>query len=242
MQHNAQLLLDLGERLRQRRRERGLTQADLARLAHVSPRFLVQLEGGTANISVQRLAELCEVLDLPLAALFEGLGPGRPQRVALVGMRGAGKSSVGERLAQRLGGPLVELDQRIESLAGVPLAELFALWGEERYRQLEAQALDEVLTEPGPMVLATGGSLVTAEPTWRRVRQSARTVWLRASPERLLERVRAQGDLRPMRGRADPLGELRELLARRAPLYALAERVVDTDGLGVEGVVEAVAG
>lgn len=239
MQDTAHLLQELGERLRQRRRERGLTQAELARLAHLSPRFLVQLEGGTANISVQRLAELSAVLGLTLTELFQGLDGQRPARMALVGMRGAGKSSVGARLAARLGAPLVELDQRIEALAGVPLPELFALWGEERYRELEARALDEVLAEPGPRVLATGGSIVTAEATWRRLRESARTVWLRASPERLLDRVRAQGDLRPMAGRVDPLGELRALLDRRAPLYALAHRTIDTDGIDIDGVVAA---
>lgn len=232
------LLPTIGERLRQRRRDRGLTQADLARKAGVSARFLVQLEGGTGNISVQRLAEVCQALDLPLSTLFAGLGPAEPPRVALVGLRGAGKSTVGAALAQRLGAPLVELDQRVEEAAGMTLAELFELRGEAHYRQVEARALDRVLADPGPWVLATGGSLVTAPETWRRLRQACRTVWLRASPEAHLERVRAQGDLRPMRGRPDALAELREILADRAPLYAQADLVVDTEEGGVAGVVE----
>lgn len=232
------LLPAIGQRLRARRKARGLTQAELARLAHVSPRFLVQLEGGTGNISVQRLAEVCAVLELPLAELFAGLGPGAAQRVALVGLRGAGKSTVGAALAERLDAPLVELDQRVEEAGGMSLAEVFELWGEAHYRELEARALDVVLADDGSAVLATGGSLVTAAETWRRLRAATRTVWLRASPESHLERVRAQGDLRPMRGRADALGELRDILAARVPLYSQADLVLDTDELGVDGVVD----
>lgn len=232
------LLTALGERLRNHRKARGLTQAELARLAGVSPRFLVQVEGGTGNISVQRLAELCQALGVPLSELFAGLGPGVPPRVALVGLRGAGKSTVGAALARQLGAPLVELDQRVEEESGMSLAELFELWGEAHYRQLEGRVLDRVLAAPGPVVLATGGSLVTAPETWRRLRLSCRTAWLRASPEAHLERVRAQGDLRPMRGRADALAELRDILADRAPLYAQADLALDTEALGVPGVVE----
>lgn len=236
------LLSTIGERLRARRRDRGLTQADLARRAGVSARFLVQLEGGTGNISVQRLAEVCQVLELPLSELFAGLGPAAPPRVALVGLRGAGKSTVGAALARRLGAPLVELDQRVEEEAGMTLAELFELWGEAHFRQVEARVLERVLAASGPLVLATGGSIVTAPETWRRLRRSCRTVWLRASPEAHLERVRAQGDLRPMRGRPDALAELREILADRAPLYAQADLVVDTEGVGLPAVVERIVG
>lgn len=235
------LLPAIGARLRARRRQQGRTQAELARAAGVSTRFLVQLEGGTGNISVQRLAEVCAALDLPLAELFAGLGPGQAPSIALVGLRGAGKSSVGAALAARLDRPFVELDQRVEEAAGMTLAELFELWGEAHYRQLEARALDEVLALGQPVVLAAGGSLVTALQTWERLRLACRTVWLRASPQTHLDRVQAQGDLRPMRGRPDALAELHEILAERAPLYAQADRVVDTDALGVQAVVQELA-
>lgn len=218
----------------------GLTQAELASRASVSPRFLGQLEKGEGNISVQRLVDICGALDLSLSRLFEGIGPGRPRLLALVGLRGAGKSSVGVALASQLGVRFVELDRRVELLAGMSLGELFELRGEAHYRELEDQALDELLAEGMPTVVATGGSIVTAPDTWRRLREVARTVWLEASPAAHLERVQAQGDLRPMRGRENALGELRAILAERAPLYNLAEVSLDTDSLGIEGTVGAV--
>ncbi len=232
------LLHALGERLRGRRLALGLTQADVAERAAVSKRFLVQLEGGSGNISVQRLAGVCSELGYPLEELFRGLGPGASRSVALVGLRGAGKSTVGRALARRLGFEFVELDRRVEELAGMTLAEIFELRGEGHYRQLEHEALRALLGKPSPVVLAAGGSLPTAPEAWRLLRDRAVTVWLRASPRVHLERVRAQGDLRPMRGRPDALGELEAILAEREPLYGQAEVALDTEDLGVNGAVD----
>lgn len=237
-----QLLVLVGARLRRRRLDLDMTQASLARAAGVSPRFLVQLEKGTGNISVARLADVCAALDLPLTDLFAGLGPGGPALVALVGLRGAGKSTIGRALAGRLACRFVELDREVEALAGMGLGELFELRGEVGYRQLEAQAFDAVVAEKGPCVVATGGSIVTRPETWRRVRTLARTAWLQAPPEAHLERVRAQGDLRPMQGRPDALGELRAILAERAPLYAEADITLDTERLGLDQTVAALQG
>lgn len=235
------LLPTIGDRLRSRRLALGLTQAALSRAAGVSVRFLVQLEQGEGNISVTRLAEVCGALQLSLEALFAGLGPGAPRKVALVGLRGAGKSTVGAALAERLEAPFIELDRRVEERAGMRLGEVFELRGEAYFRSIEAAVVDEVLAEPGPAVLAAGGSLVTAASPWARLREGAYTVWLRASPESHLDRVRAQGDLRPMRGRPEPLAELRAILDERASLYAQAAMTLDTDRLGVDGVVARIA-
>lgn len=235
------LLEQVGTRLRARRNEKGMTQAALARAAGVSPRFLVQLEGGQANISVQRLAEVCAALEIPLDALFRGLGPGRPDKVALVGLRGAGKSTIGQRLAGHLGVPFIELDARVEAEAGMTLSEIFELRGEQHYRAMERAVLDAVLDEPGPAIIAAGGSIVQAVDTWRRLRESTRTIWLQASPSDHLERVRAQGDLRPMRGWANPRAALEAILAERAALYGQADRHLDTGALGIDGVVHAIA-
>ncbi len=234
------LLPTIGERLRARRLSLGLSQAAVGAAAGVSLRFLGQVEAGRGNISVTRLADVCAALDLSLAQLFAGLGPGGPAGIALVGLRGAGKSTIGARVAARRGLPFVELDKVIEARAGMSLAELIELGGEPRYRQVEVEAVAAILAGP-PVVLATGGGLVSAPATWLRLRQGARTVWLQASPESHLARVRAQGDLRPMRGRPDPLGELRSILAERAPLYAEADLHLDTDALGVDQVVERLA-
>jgi len=239
--HMDTVLTEIGARLRFRRREQDFTQAELARRAGVSPRFLVQLEGGQGNISVQRLAEVCDALDLSLSELFRGIGPGRPEKIALVGLRGAGKSTVGAALALQLGLPFVELDAEVEREAGMSLAEIFELRGEGHYRALEQSVLIATLSRPGPIVIAAGGSIVTATDSWRRLREGAETVWLQASPGSHLNRVQAQGDLRPMRGRPHALQELEAILGERAALYAQADRFLDTDALGIDGVVEALA-
>jgi len=207
----------------------------------VSPRFLLQLEKGAGNISVSRLADVCESLDLSLSDLFRGIGPGRPSKIALVGLRGAGKSTVGSELAGVLDVDFIELDALVEAEAGMSLGEIFELRGEAHFRTLEREVLERVLREPGPAVIAAGGSIVTAPETWRRLQEGARTVWLQASPASHLERVRAQGDLRPMRGRPNAQKELEAILEERSGLYAEADLHLDTDGLGVHGVVEALA-
>ncbi len=228
----ALLLRETGARLRAHRQRVGLTQAALARRAGVSVRFLVALESGQGNISLGRLWGLCEALRLPLDRLLQGLGPGGSEKIALVGLRGAGKSALGQALAGARGCPFVELDRRVEEAAGMRLPEIFELRGESHYRAVEARVLDAILDAPGPMVIATGGSLVTAPETWRALRARARTAWLKASPESHLRRVLAQGDMRPMAGRPEALRELGELWAERAPLYAAADLTVDTDTLG----------
>ncbi|HET8645472.1 MAG TPA: shikimate kinase, partial [Vicinamibacteria bacterium] len=161
--------------------------------------------------------------------------------IALLGLRGAGKSTIGRRLARRLRLPLVELDRRVEEAAGMSLPELFALHGEAYYRRLEREALARVLADGRPLVLATGGGLPASPETYAHLRAHALTVWLRAAPEDHWNRVVQQGDRRPMADHPEAMAELRRLLAAREPLYAQAAATVDTSRLGVEGAAEAVA-
>ena len=118
------------------------------------------------------------------------------------------------------------------------LGEIFEIQGEAAYREAEARVLDALLRAPGTAVIATGGSIVTAPATWRRLREGARTVWLRASPATHLARVQAQGDLRPMLGRPAALQELEAILAARAPLYAEADLTLDTEGRSPDSLAE----
>jgi XRE family aerobic/anaerobic benzoate catabolism transcriptional regulator len=221
-------LARLGGQLRQRREERGLSLAELARRSGVSRRYLTEAEGGRANLSVEVLLRVAGALGERPERLVALAAEARVERVALVGLRGAGKTTVGRLLAQELEAPFVELDQRVEELAGLSLAELFALHGPEGFRRHEAEALERVLAEGGRLVLATGGSIVQDAASFERLRATCRTVWLAAEPEEHFARVRAQGDHRPMHARPRAMEELRALLAARAPLYSRCEFSVTT--------------
>ncbi len=235
------LLSGLGQRVRDARAERGWTLKELALRAHLSVRFLVQVEAGRGNISVRKLAALAHALGLTPADLLRGPGaePGLPV-IALLGLRGAGKTTVGRRLARHLRVPFLELDRRIEEAAGLTLDEIFAMHGEEYYRRLEHEVLERVLAEDRPLVLATGGGIVTRRDAFARLRRGAFTVWLRARPEDHWNRVVQQGDRRPMADHPEAMAELRRLLAVRAPLYAEAAHTIDTSGLDADGVARAI--
>ncbi len=161
--------------------------------------------------------------------------------IALLGLRGAGKSTIGKQLAKRLGLAFVELDHAIESAAGLTLAEIFELHGESYYRRLERETLASLLTGSQGMVLATGGSLVNDRETYRLLRRRAVTVWLKARPEDHWNRVLQQGDQRPMAKNPHAMAELRALLTAREKLYGEAEHVVDTSKLDVAATVETLA-
>jgi XRE family aerobic/anaerobic benzoate catabolism transcriptional regulator len=234
-------LVAVGQRVRARREALELTQRELAARAHLSVRFLAQVEGGTGNVSLLRFAELAHALGTTAAALLHEVDqPPSGRHVALVGVRGAGKSTIGARLARKLGVPLVELDAEIERIAQLRLAQIFELHGEAYYRRLERETLRHVLAERPAAVIATGGSVVTDRETWRLLRERTHTVWLRARPEDHWSRVVAQGDRRPMKDSPHAFTELKALLAARAPLYATAAATVDTSSLDVDQATQRV--
>jgi XRE family aerobic/anaerobic benzoate catabolism transcriptional regulator len=217
----------------------------LAKSANVSERFLVQLEAGDGNISVARLEDIGQALGTSAAELLgrasrSGTAQRAPSVIALVGLRGAGKSSIGAAVAERLGVPFVELDELIVREAQMTLSTIFEIHGERYYRGIEREVLRRLLEGGKPMVIATGGSIVTDAETWGLLRSRARTIWLKATPREHWSRVVAQGDVRPMRDRPRAMNELQALLTRREPLYEMSDRVVDTEGRTPAAVVERV--
>jgi XRE family aerobic/anaerobic benzoate catabolism transcriptional regulator len=162
----------------------------------------------------------------------------RAARIALVGLRGAGKSTLGGKLAQALGVPFVELDREVEKEAGTSLAEIFALYGQDAFRRFDRRALERVLNQNDRAVIATGGSLVTDPSSYELLLERCFCVWLKALPQEHMSRVMAQGDLRPFKGRSAALEEIRKLLAERERLYARAPLALDTSGKTVRQTLQ----
>ena len=154
--------------------------------------------------------------------------------IALIGLRGAGKSTLGKILAKRIGWNFVELNKEIEAQNGLSVAEIIALYGQEGFRRMEQAALNQLLARKELMVLATGGGIVSEPLTFDLILSSFYTIWLKAEPEEHMGRVRKQGDLRPMADDRSAMAELRNILVSREPLYARASAVVDTAGLSVD--------
>ena len=177
------VLKSLGRSVRHWRRQRGYSRRELSSSSGLSARFLADLEAGRGNISLRRLDDLARALGVPLVRLLETDRTSGSPRLALVGLRGAGKSTIGPLLARRLDVPFVELDTLIEEAAGLPAAQIFEIHGESYFRRLERETLRRFLAEAGPFILATGGGLVAEPETLALLQEGTRTVWLSAAPE-----------------------------------------------------------
>src|SRR5207237_5881256 len=154
--------------------------------------------------------------------------------IALIGLRGAGKSTLGKMLAKKIGWKFVELNKEVEAQNGLSVAEIIALYGQEGFRRMEQAALGALLARQELMVLATGGGIVSEPLSFELILSSFYTIWLKAEPEEHMARVRRQGDLRPMADHRSAMAELRSILKSREPLYACASAVVDASGLSVD--------
>lgn len=154
----------------------------------------------------------------------------RTSRVALIGLRGAGKSTLGAQLAEHLGWPFIELDRRIETHADMKLTEIFDLYGRSGYRRLERECLQNLVQSVPQFVVATGGGIASDPIAFELLTSNCRTIWLRATPEEHMSRVMAQGDLRPMQNHKEAMADLRKILAGREPFYRRADAILDTSG------------
>lgn len=259
-----EFLRAFGERIRGERARRGMSRRLLAQHAGISERYLTQLESGKGNVSIVLLRHVATALGVPLGRLIEGppspeleflsrMSPvqlreiyasmkeadaARAQRIALIGLRGAGKTTLGAKIADALNVPFVELDREIERLAGTTLGAILELYGQQAYRRYEQQALQELLDTHPRFVVATGGSLVSESATYELLLRSCFTVWVRAAPEEHMQRVLEQGDLRPMAGSQQAMDDLRRILDERRELYGRADAVLDTTGKSVEKSVQ----
>ena len=219
----------LGDRVRAWRSENDMTRKELSAASGVSERYLAQLEAGEGNISVLLLRKVARAMGVTVESLVREEAQ-QQKCIALLGLRGAGKSTLGARLAGLLKVPFVELDREVEKEAGAELGEVFAMYGQDAFRRFERRALERVLAQNDRAVIATGGSLVTDAGTYKMLLERCVCVWLKASPEEHMARVIAQGDMRPFKGRSAALDEIRQLLSDRDRLYGRADLVLDTSG------------
>jgi XRE family transcriptional regulator, aerobic/anaerobic benzoate catabolism transcriptional regulator len=233
----------LGQRVRLNRMRRGMTRRILAAQSGVSERYISAVEAGTGNGSILLLRALALALNVGLRDLLEDateLGvvvterdPGFRGRIALIGLRGAGKSTLGSLLAAQTGVPFVELDREIEKDAGLGLGEIMELHGQAGFRRLERGVLDRVIAACPAAVIAAGGGIVAETATFQRLLDACLTVWVKAAPEVHMQRVIDQGDMRPMRDNKRSMDDLRAILASREALYARADIHIETTGRSV---------
>jgi XRE family aerobic/anaerobic benzoate catabolism transcriptional regulator len=158
----------------------------------------------------------------------------RRKRIALIGLRGAGKSTLGSRLGAEMNVPFIELDGEIEKDTGMPLGEIFSLYGQTGYRAIERRSLERVLHEQERAILSVGGGVVSEKETYDYLLSNCYTVWIKARPEEHMARVIAQGDLRAIAGGNQAMDDLRRILEAREPLYRKADMYLDTSGSSVD--------
>ncbi|MDB5798207.1 MAG: shikimate kinase [Paucimonas sp.] len=198
------------------------------------------LRGRSEEELASARASLAEVFETPTS---EG---SRRQRVALIGLRGAGKSTLGQMLADNWMVPFVELNRQIEATAGCSIAEIHALYGPNAYRRYEYRALEETIRRFPRAVIATPGGIVSDPASFKLLLSHCFTVWLKASPEEHMGRVVAQGDKRPMAGNREAMDDLRQILESRAEFYSKADLTFDTSEMTQEaaymGIVEQLRG
>ncbi|MDD5249496.1 MAG: helix-turn-helix transcriptional regulator [Rhodocyclaceae bacterium] len=215
-------------RLRQVAQAMGLPVDDLIRVGPEQPPDLTLLAQYLSRLSPMKLARARELLQTE----FETKG--KRDRIALIGLRGAGKSTLGALLAQHRKVPFIELAQAVETEAGITLSEIFSLYGQAAYRRYERRTLQLAIDSRDAFILAPGGSIVSEPATFDVLLTSCYTIWLKASPEEHMARVVAQGDRRPMDDNREAMKDLTRILAGREAMYAKADASIDTSGRTIE--------
>jgi XRE family transcriptional regulator, aerobic/anaerobic benzoate catabolism transcriptional regulator len=213
----------------------------IAAALHVSlaDLFAAEMETRHEKVLIQRFLERLPAhrVEDAMSRLLREFGDedtARRKRVALIGLRGAGKSTLGARLGAEMNIPFVELDGEIEKDTGMPLGEIFSLYGQTGYRSIERRSLERVLHDQERAIVSVGGGVVSEKETYEYLLSNCYTVWIKARPEEHMARVIAQGDLRVIAGGNQAMDDLRRILEAREPLYRKADMYLDTSGNSVD--------
>ena len=204
--------------------------------AETMPAELTAVVDQLRTIGTERMKDVATVLD----AKF-GVVTARAGRIALIGLRGAGKTSLGRHLSNDLGVPFIELNRLIEADYGASIEELLALAGQPAFRRHERRCLDQAIAAHQHAVIATGGGIVTEPNTYATLLRCCHCIWLQATPEEHMSRVVAQGDMRPMLKNREAMSDLKSILEARAPLYERAAAVFDTSNLDEDAAARSLA-
>lgn len=220
--------MEIGKRIRSIRESKAITRVELSNISGLSLRFLANVESGKGNLSLTRLFDVASALGISPSSLLEHLGSREPKKIALLGVRGAGKTTLGQELSKTLSIDFVEIDKEIEKKAGLTLSQIFDVHGESYYRSLEGEVLKTLFKKSKSIFIATGGSIVNHEENFSLLKNNCLTVWLKADPIDHWNRVIKQGDKRPMRKNPKAYSELCDLLDKRKKHYRQSDLIVDT--------------
>jgi len=206
---------------------------------HMANLFAAQIEEPADKRLIQRFLERLPEhrLEDVVSRLIRDFGheeKARRMHIALIGMRGAGKSTLGAKLSAETNCSFIELDHEIEKDTGMPLGEIFSLYGQSGFRAIERRTLEKALQENERAVISVGGGVVSEKETFYFLLSNCYTVWIKARPEEHMSRVMAQGDSRPMAANNRAMEDLRRILEAREPLYRKADLLLDTSGTSVE--------
>ena len=233
----AELTRRIGGHVRALRRARGLPRRVLSEISGVSERYLAQLESGNGNVTVGILHRLslvfgCAVEDLVAGGARPNTEKGH--RLALLGVRGGGKTTLGAAISAARGVPFIEMSSQIEMVSGMDVGEVISLYGQEGFRRYEEEAIASIIEDHDRVVLAVGGGIVEAAANYDLLLRHFHTIWVKASSAEHIGRVRAQGDERPMAGFAAAEEHLSNMLEQREADFSRADLVISTSGVSAD--------
>ena len=232
-----ELSLRIGGHVRTRRQARGMSRRMLSKNSGVSERYLAQLETGNGNVTIGILHRLSLVFGCSVEDLIGG-GPEpnleKSHRIALLGVRGGGKTTLGKTVSSKHSIPFIEISNQVKAVSGMDVGEVISLYGQEGFRRYEEEAIASIIEDYDKVIIAIGGGIVETAENYNLLLRHFHTIWIKTSAAEHISRVRAQGDERPMAGFAAAEEHLANMLSQREAEFSRADLGMDTSRVPVE--------